>query len=287
MSNDLKNRFENFEIEPSSKSWKLIKSRIARPINWWAIGSVIGGAIIITSLLTFYLVSEQEGRDSIADNMSNTITKNVNIKDEAIRAKLEKIEKIESLNIEEGNAIKDIEIINNNNYSTQDRSADIAKSNIDANRVEIERVEKINGNDIQALANQKVDINEMTMDKPERIVPNDINYNEVNNHDISKLSIDTLDIAKTRRTLFVPNGFTPDRETNNIFKPSHTELRSYQLCVYNRLGVLLFTSEDIGYGWNGKHNGRDMEMGVYVYVIKFENMEGYKGVQKGEINLIR
>ncbi len=284
MSNDLKNRFENFEIEPSSKSWKLIKSRIARPINWWAIGSVIGGAIIITSIATFYLVSAQDGKDGIAKNMDNAIVQSLDIKDEVSTASLDKVDKID---IEENNAIKSVGVVNRESHSTQDSRTEVAESNINVNRVEIERIEKINGDDIQALANQKVDINEMAMDKPERIVPNDIDYESTKEDGIGKLSIDTLDVVNTRYSLFVPNGFTPDRETNNIFKPSHTELRSYQLCVYNRLGVLLFTSEDIGYGWNGKHNGRDMEMGVYVYVIKFENMEGYKGVQKGEINLIR
>ena len=284
MSNDLKNRFKNFEIEPSSKSWKLIKSRIARPINWWAIGSVIGGAIIITSIATFYLVSAQDGKDGIAKNMDNAIVQSLDIKDEVSTASLDKVDKID---IEENNAIKSVGVVNRESHSTQDSRTEVAESNINVNRVEIERIEKINGDDIQALANQKVDINEMAMDKPERIVPNDIDYESTKEDGIGKLSIDTLDVVNTRYSLFVPNVFTPDRETNNIFKPSHTELRSYQLCVYNRLGVLLFTSEDIGYGWNGKHNGRDMEMGVYVYVIKFENMEGYKGVQKGEINLIR
>ena len=87
--------------------------------------------------------------------------------------------------------------------------------------------------------------------------------------------------------MFIPNAFTPTETTNNVFKPAYTILKSYEMKIFNRSGVLLFTSKDINKGWDGYYKGRLCDIGTYVYIIKYENMEGRVYGQDGVVNLIR
>jgi len=93
-------------------------------------------------------------------------------------------------------------------------------------------------------------------------------------------------------TLFVPNAFRPDSEIpeNRIFIPIRYGIDpgKYQFQVLNRIGSVVFETQDANVGWNGKMaNGTIYDPGVYVWIVKYTDIQGYDHAQKGTVMLVR
>jgi len=73
-------------------------------------------------------------------------------------------------------------------------------------------------------------------------------------------------------TFYLPNAFTPDGDGNNeIFKCYGLNIEDFRMEIYTRWGELVFASNDIDLGWNGKKfNEEDRvmsQMDVYAVVV--------------------
>jgi len=71
-------------------------------------------------------------------------------------------------------------------------------------------------------------------------------------------------------SIFVPNAFTPDGDgLNDVFLPVALDVTpgQYRFEVYDRWGQLVFGTNEIGLGWNGRHanGGEILPQGVYVW----------------------
>jgi gliding motility-associated-like protein len=73
--------------------------------------------------------------------------------------------------------------------------------------------------------------------------------------------------------VFIPNAFTPNGDQkNDIFiVPRATNLRQFNLKIFNRYGELVFFTNDPGHGWDGNHKGKPALAGVYTYMVSFKN----------------
>lgn len=87
--------------------------------------------------------------------------------------------------------------------------------------------------------------------------------------------------------LKIPNAFTPNDVTNNIFKPAPAEASEYEMYIYNRFGAKVFHSKHIEHGWDGTYNGSNSPAGTYVYIIVYADRKGIRHEQKGQVHLIR
>jgi gliding motility-associated-like protein len=89
--------------------------------------------------------------------------------------------------------------------------------------------------------------------------------------------------------MLVPTAFTPNGDGNNdIFKPiliGMKELRYFR--VYNRFGQLLYSTGDIGKGWDGKFGGRGQDPATYVWMAEGITYKGEVKFKKGYVVLIR
>lgn len=86
---------------------------------------------------------------------------------------------------------------------------------------------------------------------------------------------------------FVPNAFSPNGDAlNATFRIRGANIRLIKFIIYNRWGEMVFRTQDLNEGWNGKHKGQDAEVGVYYYYIEYEAY-GQKKIVKGDVNLIR
>ena len=89
--------------------------------------------------------------------------------------------------------------------------------------------------------------------------------------------------------VWFPNAFTPNLETNKVFKPfTANDLSDYELFIYDRSGTLVFHTNDIEGYWDGTYRGHECKPGAYVYITKYRR----KGVerlmtQKGTVTLIK
>jgi gliding motility-associated-like protein len=87
----------------------------------------------------------------------------------------------------------------------------------------------------------------------------------------------------------VPTGFSPNKDGNNeIFKPIPIGIRSLDFFrVYNRWGQLIYSTSQIGAGWDGTYSGAEQGAGTYVWYVSGTNYLGNKIEKKGTVILIR
>ncbi len=88
--------------------------------------------------------------------------------------------------------------------------------------------------------------------------------------------------------VFVPNAFTPSRETNNTFKPMVLFVRddNYSLTIYNRMGLQVFTTNDPNTAWDGKYKGESVPIGSYVYILQYYGEDGSPYSLRGSVMVV-
>ncbi len=90
-------------------------------------------------------------------------------------------------------------------------------------------------------------------------------------------SITTDLTVKIRRSVFVPNTFTPNNDgLNDIFIPETRGLSEdfYEFTIYNRWGTLIFKSTSPSIGWDGTYKGEVVEDDGYVWRLKYTKEDG-------------
>ncbi len=90
--------------------------------------------------------------------------------------------------------------------------------------------------------------------------------------------------------VYIPNAFTPNGDAlNDIFIPEGivSNTAKFNMFIYNRLGQLVFESNDINKGWNGKFRGQKMPTGTYTWLIRVteKSIDSYELV--GTVHLLR
>ncbi len=102
---------------------------------------------------------------------------------------------------------------------------------------------------------------------------------------------DTINVKlfKIKPDLFVPSAFSPNGDGNNdILKPLALGLKSVDaFSIYNRWGQLLFSTTQIGDGWDGTFGGATQSPGTYVWYAKGTDYKNNKLERKGTVVLIR
>lgn len=101
---------------------------------------------------------------------------------------------------------------------------------------------------------------------------------------------DTMNVWVVNQPSFVvPNAFTPNGDgLNDVFRPRSVGYQSLKFFrVYNRWGEEVYFGKSLETGWDGRHNGRAAEVGVYFWQIRFVDRFGNEGFMKGDVTLIR
>ena len=77
--------------------------------------------------------------------------------------------------------------------------------------------------------------------------------------------------------IFIPNAFTPGNkdDVNNTFKAYAYGFKQFNMEIFSRWGELLFATDDIEEGWDGRKLGKNeiCQSGNYVYNIKIINLD--------------
>lgn len=99
----------------------------------------------------------------------------------------------------------------------------------------------------------------------------------------------TLAFPLQIRSVWFPNVFTPDADNNNLFgcHTSH-QVSEYELTVYNRWGLLMWSTTDISQGWDGRRaDGTPCWQGAYIYRYTFRIASGTVVSGIGTVTLLR
>jgi gliding motility-associated-like protein len=95
-------------------------------------------------------------------------------------------------------------------------------------------------------------------------------------------------IARTMPDIFMPNAFTPEAVSNRMFRPVCIGISSLDYFrVYNRWGQLLYSTSQIGQGWDGRIQGRLQESNAYLWIVKGTDYTGRVIAKKGTMLLVR
>lgn len=88
---------------------------------------------------------------------------------------------------------------------------------------------------------------------------------------------------------FIPNAFTPNNDHLNdcFWLKNWPASTSFELCIYNRSGQLVFKTTNILECWNGEFKGQAQPTDTYVYTINANTSSCGLITSKGTITLIR
>jgi gliding motility-associated-like protein len=90
--------------------------------------------------------------------------------------------------------------------------------------------------------------------------------------------------------IYIPNAFTPNADgLNEVFRIPPTpyyDLNSFK--IFNRWGEIIFQTNRIGNGWDGKYKGIQQPSGIFTYTIHITSLKtGKTSMIKGAFQLIR
>jgi gliding motility-associated-like protein len=89
--------------------------------------------------------------------------------------------------------------------------------------------------------------------------------------------------------IYVPTAFTPNNDgLNDVLKPYFIGIKSlYYFSIYDRWGKEVFLTREINKGWNGFSQGKVLETGSYVWILKAEDIVGKIYNLKGAFVLLK
>lgn len=95
--------------------------------------------------------------------------------------------------------------------------------------------------------------------------------------------------------VYIPSAFSPNFDGLNdyflpILSPFGLDLEFFELEVFDRWGISLFYTKQYGMGWDGTKNNKGDEFvkeGVYIYKMKFKDMEGKIHHKTGHVSLLK
>ena len=86
----------------------------------------------------------------------------------------------------------------------------------------------------------------------------------------------------------IPNIFSPNGDGfNDYFTVGLEDLASYSIMVFDRWGNRVYTSVNASISWDGTFNGKDVEQGVYTFIISFRGRDGDPHFLTGDVTVIR
>ncbi len=109
-----------------------------------------------------------------------------------------------------------------------------------------------------------------------------------NQFGISEISKSNIVCTKPQEIIYIPNSFTPDNNgLNDIFKPiiGFANYNKYSLKIFNRLGQVIFETDNINLGWDGKYKGILLLNEVLIYEVLIETTEGRPIKKTGHLTI--
>lgn len=273
---------KNFSEQPPEAMWDNISKQVAKPRHTGLVVSIVAVTLVLAGFVAL-LVSAPKGSTS---KTSQALSQTKNTENSlAVNAYKSEQSKTPFYSAKTPKEINETPFYSDETAKEQNHSA---ATNLQGENLQISTVQTKQENassknpNIIAAEPKKVEKNRNGNPLPQKTA----SINRELKTDTQKApEISQRDTVRSQ--LFVPNAFTPLSDKNNLFKPAQADVSDYRMNIYNRQGVLVFDSEDITHGWDGRSKGEVCPSGTYVYVISFRDTEGKPHTQKGTLMLLK
>lgn len=95
--------------------------------------------------------------------------------------------------------------------------------------------------------------------------------------------------AQRQAELWLPNVFTPQLGTNNVFRAYGEGIAEFEMFICHRWGMVFFHSRNIEEGWDGTYRHEPCPSGTYTYLIFYRSVYSPAELKRrvGTVTLIR
>ena len=133
-------------------------------------------------------------------------------------------------------------------------------------------------------------LNDASIADPTASLQDDITYTLTVTTAESCKDIDEVHITVFKGSaIYIPNAFTPNHDgLNDRLKPYYVGIKKLDFfTIYNRWGELVFTTNDLAAGWDGRQKETDVGTGSFVWILQAVDYVGKVYHLKGTAILIR
>ena len=104
-----------------------------------------------------------------------------------------------------------------------------------------------------------------------------------------KISDSIIINVDEKYSLDLPKAFTPNSDNKNekIYVKGWGIKKLIEFKIYNKTGQLVYQSNDINQGWDGKFNGTILPADIYLYYIVVKTYNNKLKSKNGYIYLLR
>ena len=279
---EFRERLKNFSEQPPEAMWDNISKQVAKPRHTGLVVSIVAVTLVLAGFVAL-LVSAPKGSTS---KTSQTLSQTKNTESSlAVNTSKSEQSKTPFYSAKTPKEINETPFYSDETAKEQNHSA---ATNLQGENLQISTVqtkqENASSKNPNIIAAEPKKVEKIRNGNP--LPQKTASINRELKTDTQKApEISQRDTVRSQ--LFVPNAFTPLSDKNNLFKPAQADVSDYRMNIYNRQGVLVFDSEDITHGWDGRSKGEVCPSGTYVYVISFRDTEGKPHTQKGTLMLLK
>lgn len=279
---EFRERLKNFSEQPPETMWDNISKQVAKPRHTGLVVSIVAVTLVLAGFVAL-LVSAPKGSTS---KTSQTLSQTKNTENSlAVNTSKSEQSKTPFYSAKTPKEINETPFYSDETAKEQNHSA---ATNLQGENLQISTVqtkqENASSKNPNIIAAEPKKVEKIRNGNP--LPQKTASINRELKTDTQKApEISQRDTVRSQ--LFVPNAFTPLSDKNNLFKPAQADVSDYRMNIYNRQGVLVFDSEDITHGWDGRSKGEVCPSGTYVYVISFRDTEGKPHTQKGTLMLLK
>lgn len=290
--NNLKERFENYNVVPDSKVWDSIDSTLRHRnlVRKSLLVAASVGVVAVASFVAYGIMhndSDKIAANKVEDVAAAASQNTLHEESSAIQVQ----ENVETL-LNQGNSstLQEPQSAVSCNYVSETDNAEIvgaienAPLSIPADVPQKSVASNVVATNSSSVAEAKAPQSSADAAKPAQ--GNDAVTTSRPSTRIHKASSDSL-------VVWIPTAFSPDDPSNDdvrlfrVIPNDQATILNYEIFIYSRSGRLVFHSRDINEGWDGTSRGAAQPLGTYVYVLEINDANLGLQHKRGTITLIR
>lgn len=87
---------------------------------------------------------------------------------------------------------------------------------------------------------------------------------------------------------YVPNAFSPNGDgKNEVFLVKGNDIQTFHMKILSRSGQIIFETDDLYLGWDGRIRGEMAPAGIYLYQISYTDSSRTEHEKTGQVMLLR